>query len=59
MNSLSNLKLFLRECISNDKKRIKLFVYRSIEAYENFEFFRLRSKCISIKLNFFRNQSLD
>lgn len=44
MNSFSNLKLFIKECISNDKKRIKLFFYRSIEAYENFEFYRLRSK---------------
>ena len=46
MNSLNNLKVFMKECVNNDKNRIKLLTYRAIELYENLEFYRLRSKSL-------------
>ncbi len=44
MNSLNNLKVFLKDCLVKDKNRIKNIYYRSVEFYENFEFYRLKSK---------------
>lgn len=44
MNSNSKISLFFKDCWNNDKKRIKYLFYKSVQYYENFEYFRLRSK---------------
>ena len=41
-----NFKLLLKQCFNNDKYRLKYLYYKSVEFYENIEFFRLRSKKI-------------
>ncbi len=46
MSSISKLNFFIKDCLARDKNRIKMVYYKSIELYENFEFYRLRSKII-------------
>ena len=43
-NLIKQINLVIREAWIEDKKRIKTFYFKLIHLYENYEFYRLRSK---------------